>query len=797
MKKNLRRPLALLLCAALLAGCNQSTEKKDTTSISTKENASGKNTSGKNVSIVEDLKAKYAKNSAYDYAEPMYNLEKDHVFVYENLPERYYDQDERSCFKVFYDSELTRPVDIYVHDEASKDRTTISPNRTFSYKETTAEGTWGSQTKFWLVQYVDLETGEMLDTPLITVFTTKEELAAPTLTQTVGSDGLYNLSWDAVDGADYYEVYRYDERGFGYCELEVTTDQTSCTYNDFNSQIEVAKETEELLIASQPGPDEAVEIGGKVYKGSEINFLDGTIYTLNNLLEPDDAYFVVARSNDQKGSGMSNVCTVSQLANRLPLRVSQDFQKEYQITEASDLPTYAQVEMVDGSTGEFLIQYHQANVSLLENGAVNIKAKFKNLPIYLPIMTFTGMDYHAFLEQTDVITKREDDLTTKSVTSQEDVNIPFSPADTTSPTDTTAPTGTTNSSDENNDEPEKNVTTKETADLDLDEELKKSVYGTSALSEWIALNMLSGETEIYLGEFPECADSENISAAFLEAYTQNPLIGIMDDAYYDYETKTLEVSYVMDKKDVQNMQKASLEKAKEIVSSIIKDDMTDFEKEEAINQYLCENVTYNEKIFDYIKDDGTIDESAVTDFSNSFTPYGALVENMGVCESYSEAFLLLAKAAGLEAIIVTGSLDGVNHEWNRVKLEDSWYSMDVTNNDSDMVPNGYFNLSDKDAANYLKEDNTFLADTKADWLKGADNQYEYYTKHQWVASEDEDATKLLGDMLSDQDKAAVRLEGDFDNSRVESIAKKVYDKNHMANVEYCYNMGILSMRKSS
>ena len=76
--------------------------------------------------------------------------------------------------------------------------------------------------------------------------------------------------------------------------------------------------------------------------------------------------------------------------------------------------------------------------------------------------------------------------------------------------------------------------------------------------------------------------------------------------------------------------------------------MTDFEKEEAINRYLCENVTYNEKIYDYIKDDGTIDNNAVTEFSNSFTPYGALLENEGVCESYAEAFLLLAREAGLE-----------------------------------------------------------------------------------------------------------------------------------------------------
>lgn len=142
MKKNLKKTLALLLCATLLTGCSQSAETKDTISVSTKASTK-KDTSDKNISVVENLKAKYAEDSAYDYAEPMYNLEKDHVFVYDNLPDRYFDQDERSCFKVFYDSELTRPVNIYVNDEGSKNRTTISPNRTFSYKETAAEGNWG------------------------------------------------------------------------------------------------------------------------------------------------------------------------------------------------------------------------------------------------------------------------------------------------------------------------------------------------------------------------------------------------------------------------------------------------------------------------------------------------------------------------------------------------------------------------------------------------------------------------------------------------------------------------------
>lgn len=767
MKNNLRKSLALLLCATMLAGCNQSTDTKDISTNSARED----------ISLVDSLKAKYGEEADYNYAEPMYNLEKNHIFTYENLPDQYFRQSAYDCFKVFYDSALTRSVSISIDSSYSDKKVTISPSSTFSYNEDAANGTWGSQTKFWLVQYVDLETGEMLETPLITVFTTKEELSAPTLNQTVGTDGLYSLSWNAIEGADYYEVYKYNATGSGCCELEVTTTNTSCTYNDFASQIKHEKELKELIAKDQIDSDDTVIINGQVCQGSNLELVNDNVYSINSLLSIESSFFVVARCNDEKGSGMSNICEVSQLANQLPCTVSQDFKTEYEGNTISELPAYAKVEMVDGTTGEFLIQYHKASVTLLSDGSISIQTRFKNLPIYLPRMLFKGMDYNTFLGEQEIVTQREDNLATKSVTGNEDVNIQFAPTDTTaSGKDTTAP--------------------KETGGFNLDEELTKSVYATSALSEWIALNMLSGESDIYLGDFPESADSENISSALLEAYIQNPLIGIMDTADYDYKTKTLQVSYLMGKKDMKNMQKESLTKAKEIVSSIIKEGMTDFEKEEAINRYLCENVTYNEKIYDYIKDDGTIDNNAVTEFSNSFTPYGALLENEGVCESYAEAFLLLAREAGLEAIIVTGSMEGVNHEWNRVKLDNSWYSLDVTNNDSELVPNGYFNLSDKLAANYLKEDGRFLANTKVEWLQAADNQYEYYTKNQWVASEDETATELLANMLSNQDQAAIRLEGTFDNSSIESIAQKVCDKGNMTNMKYYYRAGVLAMKKS-
>ena len=58
---------------------------------------------------------------------------------------------------------------------------TVNPSLTFYFEESQSslgdDGTWGSRSKFWLVQNVDLQSGKMLEKPMITVFTTKDTIA--------------------------------------------------------------------------------------------------------------------------------------------------------------------------------------------------------------------------------------------------------------------------------------------------------------------------------------------------------------------------------------------------------------------------------------------------------------------------------------------------------------------------------------------------------------------------------------------------------------------------------------------
>ena len=755
MRKIWKSAIACGLCITMLGGCSGDNTQKETEKKQVSQKAA--------LEMVKKVKEKYASNETADYTEPMYNLEKDHVFTFENLPEKYFEQEEYDCFSVYYDSELTNSMNLIIEEDYENKSVTLRPQFAFGIDNEaegsyTEDGNWGSRSKFWLVRNVDLTTGEMLERPVITVFTTKEEMNTPTVQQSVGQDGWYTLTWSEVEGADYYEVYEYSAE-LDQAWLELTTVGTTASYKDFKKQVGYEKRSKER------------------YKDTELDTTEK--YSMNCMLGEDNVFFVVAKTNDGKHSGLSNSCEVKDIASQIPYMVSWDFQKDYEGDHATVLPAYVDMEMKDGSIGKFLIEYHGGTATLLNDGRIMLQCKIKNIPIQMKTMFFKGMEYEAFLEDIENVTKREDEIATKSITAEKNITVPYVP----------------NNDAQSSVSGETKKDTDDYGELNISEELEKSVYATSAMSEWIAINMLEHQERIYLEDFPESSDSEKVFDAIWEAYTQNPLIGVMDEVSYDYATNGLKVTYQLSKEDTVKMQEASLSKVKEITKEIINDSMSDYEKEEAINEYLCSNGSYNNEIMQYIKDDGTLNNNAVEKYIHSFTPYGILVENVGVCESYSEAFLLLAKEAGLETVIVTGTLDGVEHEWNRINLDGQWYSVDVTNNDSDILPNCYFNLPDQLAGTMLKQDKKAFIDGNVSNYVSDDMNNEYYTKHKMAANDSSKAVDLLVKKLDSENSAQVRLTGKLGESAVEKIAQKVCNTEKIASADYYYSAGVMSIIK--
>lgn len=121
-----------------------------------------------------------------------------------------------------------------------------------------------------------------------------------------------------------------------------------------------------------------------------------------------------------------------------------------------------------------------------------------------------------------------------------------------------------------------------------------------------------------------------------------------------------------------------------IIDDIIEPDMTDYEKELAIHDYIVSNCEYG-----------------YTDYSKEYAyrAYGALVQNKAVCNGYAEAMALLLSCVGIENDIMTGWAGGELHAWNRVLIEDEWYQVDATWDDplpdrGEFAGHMYFNVTD-------------------------------------------------------------------------------------------------------
>ena len=102
----------------------------------------------------------------------------------------------------------------------------------------------------------------------------------------------------------------------------------------------------------------------------------------------------------------------------------------------------------------------------------------------------------------------------------------------------------------------------------------------------------------------------------------------------------------------------------------------DFQKALAIHDYLALTMEYDKR---YIQN---MYGTWFTPFSH--TPIGGILSNTGVCESYTTAYIEIAKKLGLE--VGYGESAGGAHIWNIVKVDGKWYNIDVTWDDTSANP---------------------------------------------------------------------------------------------------------------
>lgn len=102
-----------------------------------------------------------------------------------------------------------------------------------------------------------------------------------------------------------------------------------------------------------------------------------------------------------------------------------------------------------------------------------------------------------------------------------------------------------------------------------------------------------------------------------------------------------------------------------LISDLASNQVNDYQKIKSIYDYLCSNVTYDNK---NLEDDT---------YLLKHTAYAALIDKTAVCQGYAVLFYRLALEAGVDARVIV-SVKEENHAWNIVKLGNCYYNLDST-----------------------------------------------------------------------------------------------------------------------
>ena len=166
-----------------------------------------------------------------------------------------------------------------------------------------------------------------------------------------------------------------------------------------------------------------------------------------------------------------------------------------------------------------------------------------------------------------------------------------------------------------------------------------------------------------------------------------PFVSPGIDDMTEYDTSAILAAWRTGEADeLSDYDRAILDRASQLLEDLLREGMSDYEKELAVYRWMVRNVAY-----DYDHYDNFAQLSP-----DSSTPYGPLLKGKGICLGYAVTFQLLMDMAGVECITVIGAANASreDHAWNMVRLNGNWYCTDVTW-DAGSGPNAlyYFNIT--------------------------------------------------------------------------------------------------------
>lgn len=766
--------------------------------------------------VAEELKKKYSASEKTEYDGNVIKVSRDESIQIELGYDPWGDDVTLSpseSYVVYQDAELQYPVDVFTYEyDADEGMLTVGPpyygigemdsseidlsHLSGNYLVQDESEGWGTLGQYYLAAYVDAQTGKELEKPLVTVIKVQAELSTPQMTFDPTDDGYARFTWKEVEGADGYLLFRIDkdEEGlwdYTYVYADVTDTEWSSREEDVESDY-----SDEVLALNYRFQQFFFDDDLEEYLTEEADELLEFIDLDEEYGEYGSEYYGMIAYNSEGCSAMSNLISAADLAKMLPTEKASYANEEafFEVSGTLDLPAVMCVTMCDGSTAQKVIDYDFDNIEKVEaDNYFIIQAKGCQTPFTEEIHAY-DVNWETFDEDIEAVKARQEELKNKggnvapSLTVEEGKSEDDKESEDSKEDDTESDKEDAEVTEEKEDKEESKAEEKEDDSKLIDIEV--GVTANSAMSEYVAINMLETEEVIDLSAFPESADTEKIVDAFFEAQYQNPLILGIQGGGIDPENRLLYVEYDFSKEETAKKQDEIKARVEEIASEIFSDDMSDLEKETAINEWLCENAYYDE---DALKNAEKYSFTMVDeDFYDSFTAYGVLVDGVGVCASYSAGFKLLADAAGLESIVVTGYLDGsVPHAWNKVNVDGTWYIVDSTNNDNDTINNALFNLSDSAAGNTLVENDSFVLNGTEYGYAAEEDELEYYHTTDRYYDTDVIASELA-ELLESDGEAVLRTDYDIDDETFYEIAQEAANQSQK-NISGFYWMGVIHL----
>ena len=164
--------------------------------------------------------------------------------------------------------------------------------------------------------------------------------------------------------------------------------------------------------------------------------------------------------------------------------------------------------------------------------------------------------------------------------------------------------------------------------------------------------------------------------------TQEDDVAIMDE-YWIRSTLPISDAYKSgDDSKLDSKEKETLAMASAVLDELVTEDMTDYEKELAIYEWMTRELSYDTGVLQVIP-------NTQADCDN---PYGVLKYHNAVCVGYATTFRLFMQMLDIPCMVVHAT--ELYHSWDLVQLDGEWYHVDIY---SDQNSGNYanFNMNDE------------------------------------------------------------------------------------------------------